>query len=153
MSQDELLEQAQALIVQGEQDRRVGEYAQAIERLNECLQLPLEASPERNLLLYHALVCRGAVHLAEDRTDDAIADCSAAIGIDPERALAFCNRGHAWRAKQQWDQAIDDYSRAIELDPNYAESYLHRGQVWEQLNQPAEAKSDAESYVRLLDAE
>ena len=50
-----------------------------------------------------------------------------AIGIYPENALAYANRGLAYEAKDDIDRAIADYSKTIELDEakrvRYHDSY------------------------------
>jgi tetratricopeptide (TPR) repeat protein len=49
--------------------------------------------------------------------DAAFSAYDMAIGLDPNNATAYSNRGEAYWAKRDWDHAIADYSKAIELDP------------------------------------
>ena len=68
----------------------------------------------------------------EDRDPDlSIGGCTALIqsGQEPTAslAIAFNNRGNAYRDKGQYDRAIEDYDQAIRLNPNYAEAYNNRG--------------------------
>jgi tetratricopeptide (TPR) repeat protein len=63
--------------------------------------------------------------------DNAIAEYSRAIELDPNSARAFHDRGYVYDYnKDDYDQAIADYTRAIELDPNYWEAYYNRGNVY-----------------------
>jgi tetratricopeptide (TPR) repeat protein len=49
------------------------------------------------------------------RYDEAISDCSKAIEIDPELALAYNNRGLAYYGKGEFDNAWEDFSKAESL--------------------------------------
>ena len=46
---------------------------------------------------------------------------------DPRYAIAFHNRGLAYRAKGDLVRAIADYDEAIRLDPKYALAFNNRG--------------------------
>ena len=52
--------------------------------------------------------------------DRAMADYDRAIGFDPSFALAYYNRGTAWRNRNEFDRALADLNESIRLDPNYA---------------------------------
>ena len=54
--------------------------------------------------------------------DDAIADYGRAIGIEPKNAVAYRDRGHAYKDKGDLDRAMADYNRAIELEPKSADT-------------------------------
>ena|GEM_PF-7092129 len=73
--------------------------------------------------------------------DQAIADCTRAIELDPKDAWAYAHRGAAHRQKEDYDQAIADFSRAIELDPKDPTSYEWRAEAYE-------ARGDADKAVQ-----
>jgi len=50
----------------------------------------------------------------------AVADYGEAIRIAPKYAIAYYNRGRAYRAKGDNDRAIADFEEAIRLDPTIA---------------------------------
>src|SRR5215831_12483495 len=52
------------------------------------------------------------------------------IRLDPKFALAYNNRGVAYKNKGELDRAIADYDEAIRLNPNYALPYDDRGVVY-----------------------
>ena len=63
---------------------------------------------------------------------DIVADgCTAVIvatNRSPrERAVAYINRGLAYRATGEHSRALADYDAAIKLDPTYAPAYNNRG--------------------------
>jgi tetratricopeptide (TPR) repeat protein len=71
-----------------------------------------------------------------DSTDRerSIAGCTRIVN-DPgetlqDRAIAYNNRGTAWRAKGDLDRAIADFTDAIQFDPQYAVAYRNLGQAW-----------------------
>jgi tetratricopeptide (TPR) repeat protein len=57
----------------------------------------------------------------------AIVSFTKAIDLDPNNAVAYCNRGMAYQAKSESDEAIADFSKAIGHDPNNVEAYKRRG--------------------------
>ncbi len=87
--------------------------------------LPSPQAPERpktdcsNAKLV-ALACynQGNAHFELGQWDQAIADYSKAVELDPKYALARYRRGDAYCNLKQWDKAIVDYTKAIELEPN-----------------------------------
>ena len=60
--------------------------------------------------------------------DQAIADFTKAIRLDPRFVVAFTNRGDAWKAKKNYDKAIADFNEAIRLDPRDAVGLRQTGQ-------------------------
>ena len=60
---------------------------------------------------------RGIAYAHKGRSDQAIADYNAAIRLDPNDALAFCNRG---RAKLNINDTSGkaDMAKARQLDPS-----------------------------------
>ena len=59
-------------------------------------------------------------------SDNAIADYTEAIKLDPKSAEAYKDRGISYLSDGNIDEAIMDYTKAIELDPESAEAYKNR---------------------------
>ena len=74
-----------------------------------------------------AFMLRGTAHWRQRDYDDAIADETEAIKIDPNLAAASVSRSAAHGDKNDNDQAIADASKALDIDPNIAAAYLDRG--------------------------
>ena len=51
------------------------------------------------------------------RYDEALADFTRAIELDPEDAWTIASRGETYRLMGRYDEALADFTRAIELDP------------------------------------
>lgn len=81
--------------------------------------------------------------------DQAIADYSEAIRVDPKFATAYNNRGWALNEKKEHDQALVDLDEAIRLDPKLAYAYNNRGNVRRGKKDPDRAIADYTEAIRL----
>ncbi|MFN7130924.1 MAG: tetratricopeptide repeat protein, partial [Myxococcales bacterium] len=59
----------------------------------------------------------GAVYLAQDKLDDALAEFDAAIKLSDTDIAAFVNRGEVRLRKGDILDAAQDFKRAVDLDP------------------------------------
>ncbi|MCB9771758.1 MAG: tetratricopeptide repeat protein [Candidatus Omnitrophica bacterium] len=48
----------------------------------------------------------------------------------PDNAMAYGNRGEAYKDARQYQLALNDFNKSIAVDPKYAESYNSRGQLY-----------------------
>ena len=78
-----------------------------------------------------AYINRGQQYYTLRNYNRAVADFTAAIGLDPYHPIAYGNRGNVKHVLGQLDAAIADYSRAIELDRGYTSAYTSRGMMFE----------------------
>ena len=67
----------------------------------------------------------------------------------PNLAVAFSNRGLAYKRKNQWDRAIADYSEAIRLKPDDAKVFNNRGNAYYFNGQLDRAIEDYNDAIRL----
>jgi len=88
-----------------------GRYMEALVRLTEAL----ETRPTP--LCYYI---RGCARGNLGNLDEAIADFTAAIDMDPGHALSYFERSESYRRKGLIDLAEADHRRALELDPSLA---------------------------------
>ena len=77
---------------------------------------------------YHHLAL-GAVHHRSDHIDEAIAEYTNAIELDPKLANAYANRGELYIAKGQQEKAFNDLKKAKDLDPNCQDPSTIRARV------------------------
>jgi tetratricopeptide (TPR) repeat protein len=73
---------------------------------------------------------RGIAHYKRREYEEAIADCTEAIRLDPNHTKAYGNRGDVYRELGQHEKAIADLDKAIELDPECAEAHAAPGNVY-----------------------
>lgn len=92
---------------------------------------------------------RGVEWHAKHDYDQAIADYTEAIRLNPKYASAFYNRGNSWRSRRDNDRAIADYTDAIRLNPKYAAAYNNRGNGWHDKRDYDRAIADYTEAIRL----
>ncbi len=68
--------------------------------------------------VYHK---RALAYLESKRYDEAIADFTRTIALDPKDHSYYTLRGYAYEMKGQRDRAIADYRRAVKLNPKESE--------------------------------
>jgi len=94
--------------------------------------------------------CGGAQEASPDLRIHA---CTAIIQSGQETplslAVAFANRGHAYRIKGEHGRAIPDFDQAIRLVPNYAAGYNGRGMAWHLARNYDRAIADFNEAIRL----
>ena len=115
-------------------------YSQALDFFNQELKRNPTAAVYNN---------RGMIWNEKGEQENAIADYSEAIRLDPKDASAFYNRGQAWSEEQEYGKAIADYSEAIRLDPKDMHAYKHRGGAWKATGQFDKAIADYDKAIRL----
>ena len=108
---------------------KAGNYAQALVRFDDTLgKIPGDAVLLKNQAEIYFY--RGTTHYFLGQYDQAMADFSKSIQIDPQDAKTYVNRGTVYLVQKQYDQAIADYSKAIQIDPQDATAYHNRGMAY-----------------------
>ena len=116
------------------------QFNMAIEAYSDVIDLnPLSAAYSN----------RGGVHREKGAFDDAIADFTKAIELDPNCAETYSNRGGAYLDKGEVDTAIADFTKAIELDPNFAIAYYGRGSAYDDKYNIEKAIADYNKAIEL----
>jgi tetratricopeptide (TPR) repeat protein len=108
-----------ARCTRGDPDAKIG----ACTVLIESPQLP-------PIVRAAALANRGTAYRAKTLYDQAIADETQAISLNPNFSAAYYNRGVAYHFKKLYDQAIADYTQAIALKPDDADAYVSRANAY-----------------------
>jgi tetratricopeptide (TPR) repeat protein len=78
-----------------------------------------------------------------------IADCNAALRLDPKYDRAYNSRGLARNKLGDHAGAIADYDQMLRLDPNSAVAYHNRGNARDALGDHAGAIADYDQAIRL----
>ena len=84
----------------------------------------------------------------------AVDDYTSAVGLDPQYAKAYNNRGNARATLGDLEGGVEDYDAALELDGSLTLTYYNRGLIHYRLGNYQEATADLEKYLELVpDAE
>lgn len=130
-----------SLWVQGNEQRRQGDFAQAIGSFTELLEL----APD----FVHGYLERGqALHLASQH-QQAVADFTRAIGLDREEAEAYSRRGDAWVQLGEFEAATTDYDEALRLRPGLLLARMNRAVVYHLCNEHERAIAEFSEILAL----
>jgi tetratricopeptide (TPR) repeat protein len=116
-------------------------YAKAIGQLDQALRL--------NPYDFWSTIQKGICHQELHQYTLATAAFSAGIGLWPEFAWGYFNRGYALDQSGHKAEAQNDYTAALERDPGLVVAYLNRGMLRLELKQFAEALADFQKAAEL----
>jgi tetratricopeptide (TPR) repeat protein len=80
----------------------------------------------------------------------AVDDYTSALGLDPQYAKAYNNRGNARATLGDLQGGVEDYDAALELDGSLTLTYYNRGLIHYKLGNYQEATADLERYLELV---
>jgi len=114
---------SQAARSNGDQARRF--YADSLNDYNRAAEILDHASgfTSQKVIVHNS---RGKTLFDMGRTQEAIADYTKAIELDPTFAEAYINRGAAYGKLGQNNLALADFNKGVELKPESANGYFNR---------------------------
>jgi tetratricopeptide (TPR) repeat protein len=87
---------------------------------------------------------------ASNDPDEAIAEYTRAIELNPNYVEAYNERGFAYECdKRTYGQAIADFTKAIQLDPNYTSAYINRSAVYDSIGEYDKAIADFTKVIEI----
>jgi tetratricopeptide (TPR) repeat protein len=110
---------------------------------------PQETEKKDSSLLEEVALNNGLAYLNKQMYDEAIAEFTKAIEINPHFTEAYYNRGLVHAHKGNFDQAIADYTKAIENNSNDADIYYNRGFTYSKRGNLDEAIADYTKAIEL----
>lgn len=131
----------QAKLVQGVELHQQGKLTEAERHYKDILR----QQPNH----FDALHALGIIALQTQRTQQAVALITKAIGINPDVAEAYCNRGSALSDLKRPADALANYNKAIALKPEFAEAYNNRGNSLMDLKRSTEALLSYDKAIAL----
>lgn len=69
---------------------------------------------------------RGRALTAEGKYDEAVAELTEAIRLQPDLARAYNARGYAYLLARDFQHALADFDQALRLNPGYANAIQNR---------------------------
>jgi len=94
------------------------------------------------------LASRAFACLKAGKPIQSIALFSELIGVDPDHAQAYLNRGSTFVRMREFDAGLSDYTRVIELEPSRFEGWYNRGSTLIAANKYDKAVSDLTEAIR-----
>ena len=132
---------------QGYSHMRDAAWFAAVASFGEAIRIQPEVAG-----LYEA---RGTACMYGGRHDEAIADYTTDIELEPDDAGHWRRRAHAYTIAPtpQPHMGVEDASRAIELDPHHPMGYGHRAVALTELPTPdwQQALADMHRYIELFE--
>ena len=92
---------------------------------------------------------RGLDRARHCQYDEAIADFTEAIRLDPKDADSHTDRATVYAEIGNHDKAIAGLTEAIRLDPKLVRAYAYRGSVWDMKGENDKAAADFTEAIRL----
>jgi putative GTP pyrophosphokinase len=113
-----------------------------------CYSRILEMNPNDSIsaLVYKH---RGMANFAQSLYQEAIADFTCALALDPSSYKAVYYRGIVHAVLLQYSEAAEDFTRSLEINPYQPFSLYRRGQVYYHLEDYPQALADCEAALAL----
>ncbi len=86
---------------------------------------------------------------SQKKWKEVIANCNAAIELNPNNTWAYNLRGGAYLNMREFRRALEDFDKAIELDDRNDTAYCGRGNVYEYTNEREKAIADFTRAIEL----
>ena len=106
----------------------------------------IEKYPGQNVASYSN---RGIAYTNTGQWDNALADFTKAIAINPKYPVSYANRGVVYGNLGQTENAIADFTKALEIDTTYKLVLHNRGVAYGETGQYDKAVSDLLKAIRL----
>ncbi len=95
----------------------------------------------------HLQLGRNAV--SESLHEEALANFTQAVALNPKNVRAIAHRGITYRRLKRYDEAITDFNQAINIDKNYGYAFVERGITYRQLERYDEAITDFNQAINI----
>lgn len=164
------LDDAQAYIERGESLSEEGRFLEAVDDFSAAIELEPDNADAYFLRgrAHYDYACQVVIEVTGQTTQDvallpdeavqhleqALADYTSAIELDPQNPKAYNNRANAYASLGNEESALDDYDSALELDSTLSLTYFNRGLLHYRAGNHDQAIADLETYLELVpDAE
>ncbi|MGH8101330.1 MAG: tetratricopeptide repeat protein [Chthoniobacterales bacterium] len=121
------------------------DWTKAIETFRKAADLDKKFKPNLVIAYQH----RAFAAASQQKYQDAIADLSEALRVNPQDARTYEQRAAMEMNTKEYDKALADYSQAIKLHPDEISNFLYRGYIYELRGDKKNAMADTESALKL----
>jgi tetratricopeptide (TPR) repeat protein len=130
---------------QGVEASKNKDWNKAIEMFRKAAELDQKFKPYLVIAYQH----RAFAAASQQKYQDAIADLSEALKINPQNPRTYEQRAAMEMNTKEYDKALADYSQAIKFHPDEISNYLYRGYIYELRGDKKNATADTESALKL----
>jgi tetratricopeptide (TPR) repeat protein len=141
MSIEDCFKRAEAYINQGDIDRAIAEFAEAL-RLDPNLAV---AKENLGIMYYN----RGLDNYKKGNSDQAISDLSEAITFYPNNAAFYDTRGTIYATNKNNDKAIDDFTEVIRIAPTM-KAYYSRSWGYDDKSERYRLAGDERNFYKYI---
>lgn len=99
--------------------------------------------------LAKAIGNRGATYRLQERYDEALADFTQAIALDPEYDWAIAGRGFVYLLLGDYEQSLQNFDQSLQMDAHSDWHLYLRALTYTALTQTEPAKADIEAAIKL----
>jgi tetratricopeptide (TPR) repeat protein len=92
---------------------------------------------------------KGIDHFQKGNNEEALAEFSKAVSLNPGYAMAYNMRGAVYGSKGEYDKAIADLDTAIQISPGSPLPYINRGFTYKLRRQPDRAIVDYDKAIKI----
>ncbi|HID63387.1 MAG TPA: tetratricopeptide repeat protein [Anaerolineae bacterium] len=128
------LEEANFLLEQGDWQRALSEYEEAL-RLNPLLL----TAYQKKALIFQAV----------GDFEHCLAECDRGLSVNRADAQLLFLRGKVRQGKGETEAALSDYTQAIQADASFAPAYEARAAVYLERNELTQARNDCDRAIKL----
>ena len=125
-------------------------FLQVLQRKGASVPSGLRGVDQLKTVPVEAFLASASAWFDQQEFDRSISDYDRVIGMVPDNAVAYNNRGAAWTAKGEFQRAVDDYDAALALDPEFVTALHNRGLVWAEMGYGEKADRDFAEVVALI---
>ena len=97
---------------------------------------------------YVSIICRGDFYRTAGRYEEAIADFTRSIELEPTDVNSYYERGWCYELSGDDDRAMADYNAGIDIDRTYPYIFLMRGKLYLKRGDTEKAQADFEEVIR-----
>ncbi len=93
---------------------------------------------------------RGVAKWRLKQMDEAIADFTKAVSLNPDYAPAYNNRGNVYLDMNKTEDAFKDFDRAVSISPDFGPAYSNRANANQKLKKLDAAEKDFRKAIELM---
>ena len=123
----------------------IGNMECAVADISKCMETAKNDRP----FLWVLNCCRGDYYRSGGDYENAIADYTTAIELNPTRAYPYYARGWSYELSGDDDAAMNDYNAGIDVDKTYPYIFLMRGELYMKRGDMERANADFEEVLQL----